>query len=818
MKIASISCVLLALALSAGNGPVCGVETNETPHVGQLREFDRFTFEGATNFSPSSLWFALNATFDFPELSHPLAPRDVFLATIGSQLRLGYQHCGFPDARITACYNPTADRVVVQVTEGLRYLCGPVEITGARKMPTQPIVTALTVSNADSEILLQPFQFPDHAPANRTAETDTNNSTGQSSLWIARQPAHFDDISRQCLYGKVTNTLSQHGFLLSRISLNVVTNAAARIATLQVKILDEGPPAIIDRIEVVGNQKNSRKTLLDYLGLKPGMGFNRDLAVAINDQLYHSARFLTSSVLAGTPDSSGRLTLTIEVVESDQCPPLNEKFNPVEKTMLKTRDWLAKVGETRDEAVMTVSGYPNETSTIQCILAPRQGLLVLENERTSATNRLLHALVASSSQIALYAPERQQKHVTHFSTHQFKNYVTVETSAPDSDGNCAHFEFGAGLNSLDDSTSAPPYALSMSLAPAAFLRLAYSTNFTCWFDGDQLIRSNADSVLKLDARTGRLIELTIKGEEPRHGQMNLRFVPDAFTPALARVEHDGAGFVNVCQTNAPFGSAVAFFGSELVQLKFVDSFLRARLPAAACAQLPTLFHKLGTGDLFSVLESFKDLQTASNDPAGKFEIPEESRPVSGGSVGAGIEAVAKWILADGDLMFPARSWPWTMSRDIAFLFRGQSKYLQPDMADIFDSSDVGPIGCLAAAHLMKRMEMPLADAMTNRGLARLSTDDFRRDYRLLLDEHYLSGRFAAALAANLRDLDEQDLNALLEPMPAARAEFIRDCAQRLRAAKKDQPLLETIAPALDAFWEKELERDTADNLRKIANE
>ena len=56
---------------------------------------------------------------------------------------------------------------------------------------------------------------------------------------------------------------------------------------------------------------------------------------------------------------------------------------------------------------------------------------MLENEVVSGTNRLRHALIASSSQMALYAPERQQKFVAHFSTKQFKSYFTVETGAPD---------------------------------------------------------------------------------------------------------------------------------------------------------------------------------------------------------------------------------------------------------------------------------------------------------------------------------------------------------------------------------------------------
>lgn len=814
MKIASISCLLLALALGTGSDPARGAGTNNMPRVGALREFDRFTFEGNTHFSGRSLWLALNSTFDFPELSHPLAPRDAFLATIEGQLRLGYVHCGFPAARITARYDSKKDRVVVQINEGPRYRCGPVEVIGARKMPTQAMVEALSVTNTDSDVVLQPFQFLDQAPVNRNEATETNNSC----IWVGGQPAHFDDFSLRFLSGRVTNTLAKHGFFLSRFSLNIVTNAAGRAATLQVKILDEGPPATIGSIEMVGNRRNSREVLLNFLGLKPGMEFTSDMAADINDRLYHSARFLTNSVVAGTPDPSGRLKLTLQVLEQDDCPPLNGEFNPMEKTMLKARDWLAKLGGSRDEAVLSASRYSDEATTLQCILAPQQGLLFLENEAVSGTNRLRHALILSSSQIALYVPALQQDFETHFSTEQFKSFVTIETGPPGENGHTANFTVGAGIGSLEDEPGAPPYTLSMSLAPAAFVRLAHTTNSTIWFAGDQLIRSNADSVLELDVQTGRFIGFAFNGEEPRRSQGRLNFQPGAFESARAAIQRDCAGFTNVCRTNTPLGSAIAFFGSEVVQLKPVDTFLRSQLPALTCAQLPALLRQLGSADFLSPFETFKDTLKTTNDPAGEFKIPEASRPGGGGPVVDAMTTVAQWVLEGGDLIFPPRSWPWTVSRDIAFLFRGQPNYLQPDMHDIYDSRKTGPIGCLAAAQLLKSQNPSAAKAMAARGLERLSTDAFQSDYWLLLDEHYVAGRLTARLAATLGNLNEPELAAVVEPMSAAQAEFIRNCAQRVHAAKAGQPLVETLAPALDEYWESELKKNVANQLKKLANE
>ncbi len=818
MKLPLLPCLLFVLVLGAENDTVRGAATNDTPRVGRLREFDRFAFEGDTTFSPTNLWYTLNSTVDFPELSHPLAPRDVFLAAISRQLQLGYLHCGFPDSQIIARYDPSADRVVVQIKEGPRYLCGSIEIIGARKIPIQPIVTALTTTNADSDVLLQPFQFLDNAPANKTAKRDTEDSNNRNSMWVVGQPTHFDNISLRHLSSLVTNTLVQNGFFSSQFNLNIVSNAATRTATLQVNIIEEGPLATIDRIKVVGNWLNSREQLLTYLGLQPGMKYSSSLTTAITDRLYHSARFLTNSVSAGRPDASGRLTLTIEVIENDQGPLLNGAFTPIEETMLKARTWLAKVGETRDEAVLSVTGYPDAASTLQCILSPRQGFLILDNEVVAGTNRLRRAIVASAIELGLYVPARREKFMGHFLLDQMKSFVCMETKAPDENGNSGNISFGAGFSRLNDTTNAPPFALSVRLDPAAFVRLAHGTDAACWFDGEQLIRSNAGSVLKLEAKTSRFIEWTGRSEAPDNILTKLHFEPGAYATALARIEREGSGFKDVYQTNDPLGSAVAIFGSELVQIKFVDSYLRTQLPDAICAQLPTLLRQLSRSGIFGILKDFYDATTAPDDTTRRFAIPNTQPPSSGETANSWLLVGGQWLLGHSDELLPVGSWPWTLTRDIARLARGQMDYLALDTQGIYDSSATGSLGYLVTAQLLKEQNAPGAKAMAARGLERLSANDFRRDCQVFLDENKLCGRLAVGLAGTVCNLDGPELDALLAPMPPVWADFIQDCARRLHTAKKDQPLIDTIAPALDTIWEKELKRETGDSLRKIANE
>jgi hypothetical protein len=338
-------------------------------------------------------------------------------------------------------------------------------------------------------------------------------------------------------------------------------------------------------------------------------------------------------------------------------------------------------------------------------------------------------------------------------------------------------------------------------------------------DGDQFMCSNADGFLKLDARTGRIIELTARGGGSPSAQWNLHFQPDAFMPAVEHVEHDGAGYENVYDTNSPLGSVVVFFASELAQSRLVESFLQARLPANTCAQLPALLRKLDTRKVFSVFNSLKDLDTPPVGPAGTFQIPVEPQTQTAGTFAECLNKVNQGIFAVGDKILPVNSWPWTLMRDGSFcISHKQAGYLIPDLTRIYNSNDCGPIGCLATGTLLKDLKCPLAKDMAARGLQRLSAEDFQNDCRLFLDEKTFCGQFAAGLAGTLRSLDDQELDALVAPMPPAGAQFIRDCARNLHEARPGQPLFETIAPALNDYWEKALKQEVADNLGKLASE
>jgi TPR repeat protein len=71
------------------------------------------------------------------------------------------------------------------------------------------------------------------------------------------------------------------------------------------------------------------------------------------------------------------------------------------------------------------------------------------------------------------------------------------------------------------------------------------------------------------------------------------------------------------------------------------------------------------------------------------------------------------------------------------------------------------------------------------------------------------------LAAALRELDDEQVAALAKQQSPVRGEFIRECRRRLRAAP-DRPMAETLAPALEFYWRRELKEQVATALKAQA--
>ena len=198
------------------------------------------------------------------------------------------------------------------------------------------------------------------------------------------------------------------------------------------EVVEEGPLAVIERIDIVGNKTNTVEAVLRYLDLRPGMELTGQLVSSIEDRLWRAARFLSYKVTPGSPDAAGRVALGIELAEYDQAPPLAQAFSPTEQAMLKLREWLSKLDESGEDMVVNISGFSGPAPEGELVLSPRSGLALVAKDATrKADAGDEYAVVLKAGQAGFYSPIGGRKLLLACPETQLRGFLTVETNPAD---------------------------------------------------------------------------------------------------------------------------------------------------------------------------------------------------------------------------------------------------------------------------------------------------------------------------------------------------------------------------------------------------
>ena len=308
---------------------------------------------------------------------------DAYLEAVEKRLQLGYQHQGFLEAQVSVQAIAKTGDVKVKVTEGPRYACGAVKITGVKNMPAEAIMARLTRAPDSGETNHGAFAFKDNAPSSHALDASGPDlSRLTDAYWTKGEHVPGSEFDLQWMKALVDSAMHAQGFLYPKVNVSLAPDQASRVVDLQVEVVEEGITATVDRIEVVGNQKNSAEAVARYLGVQPGALITGELISGIEDKLWRSARFLEYKVRLGTPDTSGRTPLQIEVAEYADAPPLGEKFTATGEAMLKLREWLSKLGESREDMVLNLVGE------YEYLLGPRGRAFAPERPGTGARRSL----------------------------------------------------------------------------------------------------------------------------------------------------------------------------------------------------------------------------------------------------------------------------------------------------------------------------------------------------------------------------------------------------------------------------------------------
>ena len=182
------------------------------PIVGELGRTDRIEFVGQRQFTPEVLKHALDDDLDFLLAADPAASLDEYLATVKTRLLAGYHRAGFADASIEAGADLQRRRVVVTISEGRRYLAGPIRLVGHTSVPQASLARWLTTSH------------PAPAAEQRTGweladGVRITDAFGEEPIWEPGKPAHFNAWARGHLAKQVRLAFAEHGYFFPQLEV-----------------------------------------------------------------------------------------------------------------------------------------------------------------------------------------------------------------------------------------------------------------------------------------------------------------------------------------------------------------------------------------------------------------------------------------------------------------------------------------------------------------------------------------------------------------------------------------------------------------------
>ena len=793
MKLAQICLVpVLVMAITAsGRAAEPLTPGDQDPLVGVWSDSKRVEFTGNKTFTAQQLRFALLSDVSYLLASHPLSPLTSLLPTLETRLTEGYRSAGFSEPQVRATLDETNQRMRVIITEGPRYLSGDIKIIGAVSVPASNLVRRLTetwVPGSSSE--------GDQRYAGTYLNSAGQKVEKQERLWKPGKPAHFNEAFLQAITDRLTNVLAEAGCFNPVVRPRVVSRPGTALADLYID-LEECGRDIVGRVQVLGLKRNSSGAVLKWLGLASGQAITNDLMGRLERQLWNSARFITYRIVPSpSPDRPEVTDLDLWLEELPEAPLVNDPLSREEQVALKVRDWIVDAPTLGDDVVISASlGDP--IGEMELILSG-QGALAIN--RYGGSKR--YGLLVGRGRAELHSLLHQRvMAIGH--NNSLLVYLSILPSEITS-SKSFNIQLGAGATPKAHEAEGSPLEISIALAPVAFIDLVHRTNQTAKFEGNTLALSSEHASLKVDASSGRLLELLVESDD-NHAQYRARVERGAFDRKWKEFTTSRAASPDTLANQSGLSTQLAIAAAEAFHLLLLST----NLPVTTTAQRD---HAVAAMEKIS-MRTFASLGSwfATNAvDTNAFSIPVERQLNM-------TAALAAWAFRYADQFLPVRSWPWTLAHESVFVLAGQSTHTKAELESIYSSAENGPLAFLSTAQLLNLIGSPAAQSFASRGLQRLSPQDFHQDCRLVLDAQTPLGALFHDAARTLRDLPADDLEALTTVLPTQHAVFLRLTVNRLKA-EPNRPLAETLTPLLEQLWVSGLRQKVEDSLRAISGE
>jgi hypothetical protein len=780
---------------------------------GTWRDPEQLTVKGAKRFKVEEIRDGLMNCFEVWDAVHPLAAPYEYPKLLAERCREGYRHAGFSEVQVEGRFSDDYSGVVLTIQEGPESFCGNVKIEGA--LHFQPHELAKWLTNKQPPAGARPTSFADteHGTFATWVYEDGSEAKLEEPAWEVAMPVRGDELGRQKLEATIARGLAELGLPWAKFEWSLTDDKKPNFKELQIKIAEEGPLAIAEEIEVVGNERDSADDIIKYLGVDRGVVLRDSLRMHWYHKLWMSGRFLSQNVELVPPTPFGDpAKLRITVSEYEPATPLKQPLSEIETVLMKCRDWLLDGRERKDDLVLRLSG---DIEACLVASADDRALIHVKSWQPPWCEEgptIRNVVTSMSSGKWVLATENCPKTFAMLTANGRLCVNFGMQSRPDPDNDEKHrfsMKFGLGI------TSAKSSLWSFNIAPVAILSLAHDDNATYKMENEILSISEGknEEAIRINCKTGELLDYKGRLTETGDNWFEFGLKHGAFDPIFSaadnELENRLSGGESAYRPNQPISSAVEYLLSdEIVEILTSEDRLHRIAKIARKATVAGLLHPVD--------EWWLNAENQKKDDAGKFKVPAKpgTTPDDINNVSA---IVAMTMAAISERGVAEDSWPAILLRVAAEISLNHTKYVNDDLRMLINCNDFGPLGHLAAAELLRSGGPDTAAFFAKYGLTKLSAEDFAKDCEPLGNSNTYAGKFGCHIATILRELSDEESDELGELLLGENGSVLTKVVQELRK-HRDGPVEEALPAVAQVAWKSGLRAVVENRLRELAGE
>jgi YHS domain-containing protein len=328
--------------------------------------------------------------------------------------------------------------------------------------------------------------------------------------------------------------------------------------------------------------------------------------------------------------------------------------------------------------------------------------------------------------------------------------------------------------------------------------------------------SYPDHHLRIDGRTGRLVEFRVDKANEDEPQIQVTIARGEFERRLRQIDEVTAGFAETAEVTHGLSSACSFLCDEVLTWLPTTENPNTR-------RLVSISRQLAGAGIFRpcdrlLVEAFRPVPIRR-----KFSIPLPTFNVhvNEKTYTDIIKLAPYWGLPLCDALWPVESWICDLWREATLAAAGRTQNSADELARQFWSPEIGPLHCLLNGELAHELGVSqLATIYARHARSRLTMADFQHDYAPLVSPKGFVGQCVLSAADALRRLNDEDRRVLLDAI-VGQNWLAPDAAQMIDSAlsrmQMDQrPIALALSAELDAWWESSLQATVKNMLVSLA--